>query len=66
MLLGGIKMVSKKRLEYNNAYNKQKYKNINFRVNKEDTEILEKIKSVPNKAKYLTDLIRQDIKKSKN
>lgn len=59
-------MVSKKRLEYNNAYNKQKYKNINFRVNKEDIEILEKIKSVPNKAKYLTDLIRQDIKKSKN
>lgn len=59
-------MVNKKRLEYNNAYNKQKYKNINFRVSKEDTEILEKIKSVPNKAKYLTDLIRQDIKKSKN
>ena len=58
------KMVSKKRLEYNNTYNKQKYKNINFRVNKEDTEILEKIKSVPNKARYLTDLIRQDIKKS--
>lgn len=57
-------MVSKKRLEYNNTYNKQKYKNINFRVNKEDTEILEKIKSVPNKARYLTDLIRQDIKKS--
>lgn len=57
-------MVSKKRLEYNNAYNKQNYKNINFRVNKEDTEILEKIKSVPNKTKYLTDLIRQDIKKS--
>lgn len=59
-------MVSKKRLEYNNQYNKQKYKNINFRVNKEDTEILEKIKSVPNKAKYLTDLICQDIKKSEN
>lgn len=59
-------MVSKKRLEYNNAYNKKKYININFRVNKEDTEILEKIKSAPNKAKYLTDLIRQDIKKSKN
>ena len=57
-------MVSKKRLEYNNTYNKQKYKYINFRVNKEDTEILEKIKSVPNKARYLTDLIRQDIKKS--
>lgn len=57
-------MVSKKRLEYNNAYNKKKYININFRVNKEDTEILEKIKSVPNKAKYLTDLIRQDIRKS--
>lgn len=59
-------MASKKRLNYNNAYNKQKYKNINFRVNKEDTEILEKIKSVPNKAKYLTDLIRQDIRKSEN
>ncbi len=59
-------MVSKKRLEYNNKYNKQKYKNINFRVNKEDTEILEKIKSVPNKAKYLTELIRQDIRKSEN
>lgn len=57
-------MVSKKRLEYNNAYNKKKYININFRVNKEDTEILEKIKSVPNKAKYLTDLVRQDIRKS--
>lgn len=57
-------MVSKKRLEYNNAYNKKKYININFRVNKEDTEILEKIKSVPNKAKYLTNLVRQDIRKS--
>ncbi len=59
-------MVSKKRLEYNNAYNKKKYININFRVNKEDTEILNKLKNVPNKAKYLTDLIRQDIKKSEN
>lgn len=57
-------MVSKKKLAYNNAYNKKKYTNINFRVNKEDIEILEKIKSVPNKAKYLTDLIRQDIRKS--
>lgn len=59
-------MVTEKRQKYINVYNKAKYKNINFRVNKEDTEILEKIKSVPNKAKYLTDLIRQDIKKSKN
>ena len=59
-------MVSKKRLEYNNAYNKKKYININFRVNKEDTEILNKLKNVPNKAKYLTDIIRQDIKKSEN
>lgn len=57
-------MVSKKRLAYVNTYNKQKYKNINFRVNKDDTEILNKLKNVPNKAKYLTDLIRQDIRKS--
>ena len=57
-------MVSKKRLEYNNAYNKEKYKNINFRINKDDTEILDKLKNVPNKAKYLTDLVRQDIRKS--
>lgn len=57
-------MVTEKRQKYINVYNKAKYKNINFRVNKEDTEILEKIKSVPNKAKYLTDLIRQDIRKS--
>lgn len=59
-------MVTEKRQKYINVYNKTKYKNINFRVNKEDTEILEKIKSVPNKAKYITDLIRNDIKKNKN
>lgn len=59
-------MVTEKRQKYINDYNKTKYKNINFRVNKDDMEILNKLKNVPNKAKYLTDLIRQDIKKSEN
>ena len=45
-------------------YNKERGKNINFRVFvPQDNDILEFLETLPNKAGYLKDLIRADIKR---
>lgn len=50
--------------EYDNAFQKAKYKKVEFSLNKEtDIDIIEKLQSV-NKLDYLRELIRADIKKS--
>lgn len=47
-------------------YNKQHGKNVNFRVfTPQDDDIINFMKTVPNKAGYLKDLIRADIARRK-
>ena len=50
----------------NNDYKKETYERLTIRIRKDDTEILEKLESVESKNKYILDLIREDIKASKD
>lgn len=42
-------------------YKQKTYQAFTFRIRKDDTEILEKLDSVPNKTEYILNLIRKDI-----
>lgn len=47
-------------------YNKEHYKVVNFKLNKEtEKEILEHLEAQPNKQGYIKELIKQDMKKTK-
>lgn len=50
----------------NNEYKKRTYASVNIRIRKDDTEVLEKLASVESKNAYIIDLIRKDIKASKD
>lgn len=52
--------------EYDKAFHKKNYTCIAFNLrNVEDSDVLEKIKSVSNKAEYIRTLVRNDISKTK-
>lgn len=55
----------KKRAQYNIDFKKRSYKRYRLDVRYDNTEIIEKLDSVPNKNKYLQDLIKADIEKDK-
>lgn len=56
----------KKKCEYINRYNREKQTPIAFRFNHEtDKDILQHLDKIDNKTKYIKDLIRADMKKSK-
>ena len=61
----GLKKPRKEADKKNNEYKRDNYKQIKFLVKKDDTEVLEKLDSVPNKAEYILRLIRKDIEASK-
>lgn len=49
---------------YIDQYKREHYKSVAFRVNKEtEKDILQKLDSVENKADYIKQLIRNDLKK---
>ena len=51
--------------EYIKKFNRENYANISFFVNKsKETDIINKLNEKPNKAGYIKQLIREDIKKS--
>lgn len=50
--------------EYIAGYNKETYKMFPFRVRKDNTQIINKLNSVPNKNEYITQLIENNIKPS--
>ena len=51
----------------NAKYNKERGTSVAFRLfSPQDSDILEKLQSVPSKAGYIKELIRKDIKNSKN
>ena len=50
----------------NEEYKKATYERVNVRIRKDDTEVLEKLNSVKSKNNYIVELIRADIKASKD
>lgn len=55
-----------KKLEYNNAYNREKYRSFSIRFNIEnEDEIIRWLEKQPGVKKYLTNLIIADMKKPK-
>ena len=50
--------------EYVSSFNKETYKMFPFRVRKDNKEVIEKLNEVPNKNKYIVDLIESSIKSS--
>ena len=55
-----------KKLEYNNAYNREKYRSFSIRFNiQNEDEIIKWLENQPGIKHYLTDLIISDMKKNK-
>lgn len=52
------------KLQYIANYNKENYKMYQFRVKKNNKELIDKLNSVPNKSRYITNLIMEDINPS--
>ena len=53
--------MSTKKIHYIAAYNKANYQMYPFRVRKSDTELIDKLNSVKNRNRYLTDLVLNDL-----
>lgn len=53
-----------KSTNYINEYNKENYKMYPFRVRKDNDSVIEKLNSIPNRNKYILDLIENDINPS--
>ena len=54
--------MSLNKIQYIANFNKENYKMYQFRIKKSDKELLHKLDNVPNRSKYITNLILQDIK----
>lgn len=54
-----------KKYEYQNSYNRGKYKRVTVLVPLTETDILEKLEEVKSKSTYILGLIRKDIKGKK-
>lgn len=62
----GYKRDRKEYDRINNEYKKRTYERLTIRIRKDDTEVLEKLESVESKNNYIVELIRADIKASKD
>lgn len=52
------------KIAYNNAYNKEKYTNVSFRINRiTEKDIADVLKDVTNMKEYICKLIRADVKR---
>ena len=52
------------KIKYIANFNKENYKMYQFRIKKNDKDLIEKLDSVPNRSKYITNLVLEDIKPS--
>lgn len=57
---------SEAKIRNNNVYAKKTYLRFMMNVRKDDKDVIKKLESVPSKNGYIIDLIRKDIKASKN
>ena len=55
-------MATKKQINYISNYNKRNYKMYQFRVKKNNKELVQQLDSVSNRTEYITRLIMDDIK----
>ena len=53
--------MNKSQADYISNYNKENYKMYPFRIKKSDTDLINKLDSVPNRNSYITNLILEDI-----
>ena len=51
--------------EYQNKYNKEKYRRVTAMIPTGETDVIEKLNSVPSKSAYILDLIRRDLAQGK-
>lgn len=65
-LVNGEKRNRKKVDSNNKKYKEKTYSIVRLLIRKEETEVLEKLESVDSKTKYIVDLIKKDIKASKD
>ena len=49
------------KIKYINNFNKEKYKMYQFRVKKSDKDLIDKLDSVSNRSKYITNLVLEDM-----
>ena len=54
-----------KQIEYQNDYNKEHYKRYGLMISIKEKDVIEKLESVYSKNRYIIDLIKKDIEKSK-
>ena len=54
---------TKKRYDYINKFNKERYTMVRVVVPKTDTEVLEKLNTVKSKSGYIVELIKKDLQK---
>ena len=57
-------IMASNKLKYIADFNKENYKMYQFRVKKNNKELIDKLDNVPNKNKYITNLILEDINPS--
>ena len=57
----GLTIVNPNKINYITKYNKENYKMYQFRVRKNDEEVIQKLEGVSNRNSYITKLIREDI-----
>lgn len=68
--LGGVNIVRKKsgsfdQIEYIKEFNKANYRKYEFRVKKENIDLIKWLDKQPSKTAYIIDLIEKDMNKSK-
>lgn len=54
----------KKKIAYDIAWKQAHIRNLCLQINITETEVWNKLDNVPNKRKYVVDLIKEDIKKN--
>ena len=56
--------MSTKKINYISKYNTDNYKMYQFRVKRSNSDLIDKLDNIPNRNKYITDLIKKDINPS--
>ena len=60
-MVEGRFIMAKNQIDYIASYNKENYKMYPFRVKKSEKDLIDKLESVANRNKYITDLLLEDI-----
>lgn len=53
------------KVKYNTKYTESHYERFTYRVRNDNTKVIEKLRSVPSVAAYITELIERDLNEEK-